>query len=189
MVRRARLRQPTLGVDLDNVLAQTDRKIRASIQQFSGVRLLRRDVIEFDYHKCGITKEQEEQAFHEFYSGGCSELVLVPGARLGMQKLRTEYSTFVVTSRPRSTYDLTVEWLSKKKIPFDELLFADKKDALPLRLDYAIEDCWEYAVGLAEQGTNVLLLNYPWNRDKGSHSRIRRVKDWREIVQVLSPSK
>lgn len=174
-----------LGVDLDNVIAETDRKIRETVGNLYGLHLRQRDIKEFEYHRCGITKEQERRVFEVFNSGGCSDLVVVPGARAAIEKLRRLYKVLVVTSRDPATHALTREWLARKKISFDELVFAAKEQAVYPTLDYAVEDRWEYALQLAEQGVSVLLYSYPWNRDKGDHPRIRVVRNWREIVQQL----
>lgn len=174
-----------LGVDLDNVIAQTDRKVREIIRHLFGIRLRQQDIKEYDYHRCGITKEQERRVFEVFNSGGCSDLVVVPGARAAIEKLRRLYRVLVVTSRDPATHALTREWLAKKKIPFDELVFAEKERAVYPTLDCAVEDRWKYAVQLAERGVNVLLYGYPWNRSKGDHPRIRVVRNWREIAQHL----
>ena len=48
-----------------------------------------------------------------------------------------------------------------------------------------IEDRWEFALGYAELGTEVLLFSHPWNLGKGSHRNLRVVRSWREIVGLL----
>lgn len=177
--------RPALGVDLDNVIAQTDRKVREIVRQLFDIRLRRQDIKEYAYHKCGITERQENRVFDVFNSGACSDLVLVPGARNAIERLRRAYRVLIVTSRHPSTDAFTGEWLIRKRIPFDELIFATKKQAIDRDLDYAVEDCWEYAVELAKHGVKVFLYSYPWNRNKGDHPRIRVVRSWREIVQHL----
>jgi len=64
-------------------------------------------------------------------------------------------------------------------------MFSANKGSEQLSLDYMIEDRWEFALGYAELGTEVLLFSHPWNLGKGSHRNLRVVRSWREIVGLL----
>ena len=58
--------------------------------------------------------------------------------------------------------------------------------ARELNLDFIIEDALENALPVAESGTSVLILDYPWNRfeyalPEGSGKVYRGLKSWSEI--------
>ena len=55
MRRRAR---PILGVDIDNVLAQSDACLRAMFREMFGIRLEERQMTQYDYMTYGVTEEQ-----------------------------------------------------------------------------------------------------------------------------------
>ena len=59
---------------------------------------------------------------------------------------------------------------------------------MQLNADYLVEDHLHHAKVVAECGTNVLLFgDYPWNQsDEPLPSNIQRVRNWHEIVDVLT---
>ncbi len=174
-----------LGVDLDNVIARTDPKVREIARQLFGVRLRRQDIVEFEYHRCGLTRDQERRVFEVFNAGACTQLALMPGARRALNHLAQIYGIHIVTSRDASTVEMTRDWLVRKGIPFDDLIHTAVKGSERLSLDHLIEDRWEYALRQAELGVQVLLFSHPWNSGKGDHPRIGVVGSWGEILEVL----
>ncbi|TLY20253.1 MAG: hypothetical protein E6K68_08290, partial [Nitrospirae bacterium] len=60
MRRRAR---PILGVDIDNVLAQSDACLRAMFRELYGITLTEEQMTQYDYLTYGVTEEQLVRVF------------------------------------------------------------------------------------------------------------------------------
>lgn len=180
------IQKPLLGVDIDNVISQTDTKIREIIKCLYGISLTQTHIIHFDYHKCGVNKEQEKEIFSLFNTSECEKLKVIPGSAEALSILRNTYTVILVTSRNPSIEQKTEEWLHTKRIHYDELIFNDRKHDVDVNFDYFVEDCWEYSIKLAEKGIKVILYDYPWNRNKGASPNIIRLKNWNEILSFLT---
>ena len=49
--------RPILGVDIDNVLAQSDMRLRAMIREMFGIRLEEHQMTRYEYMTYGVTEE------------------------------------------------------------------------------------------------------------------------------------
>lgn len=90
---------------------------------------------------------------------------------------------------------MTLEWLKKQEIPYDEFIMVDKynrgndpsiaisKAELAQRsYDLAVEDSGDMALFLAGQmGVGVALVDQPWNRNCPGHENMVRCMDWQQI--------
>jgi NTP pyrophosphatase (non-canonical NTP hydrolase) len=135
---------------------------------------------------------------NDFYrGGGFRDVPAIKGAVEGIQAIRAAgYKLVIVTARPywqyKRVYGDTLHWLRKHGIEYDLILFnKDKAEAiyeylLPAWPRWFIEDRSKHALELAAIGVNVLLLNYIRNQDIKEQHKIRRVTDWKEIVDVIT---
>src|SRR5437870_6565790 len=78
MRRRAK---PILGVDIDNVLAQSDACVRAMFQELYGITLEGQQMPRYDYMTYGVTEEQLVQVFRVFNVRKCRTLKSCPAPR------------------------------------------------------------------------------------------------------------
>lgn len=122
------------------------------------------------------------------------KIPVVPGAREKLLELKNAwYKLIVVTARIEELFwDYTKKWI-EKYFPwiFDEIVFADHfhekhKEKSELCYDYwieiMVEDNYDYAIELAENGIKTYLLEKPWNTwQEVNHENIIRVKSWDEI--------
>ncbi|UCC59296.1 MAG: hypothetical protein JSW38_03695 [Dehalococcoidia bacterium] len=175
----------TLGVDIDNVISLSDPAIRRTVWEIFGVHLIQDQVEYYDYHKCGISLEQQERVLEIFRDETCSVLEVVPGAVESLRLLHKEYRIVLVTSRHPDIVDKTRDWLRLKDIPYDVLIFNDAKHRTGHNFDCFIEDNAETALSLAQAGIRTFLYDYPWNRSIEEHPNIRRVYNWQDIVAEL----
>jgi NTP pyrophosphatase (non-canonical NTP hydrolase) len=133
----------------------------------------------------------------EFYnSGRFLEMPPVAGAPEGMRELKERGHTLVIiTARPQWQYKRlyadTLEWLKRYNVPHDHILFnKDKVEAVFEHLKPAwpkafIEDMPRNAIGLADAGIPVLLLDT--SRNQGlEHQNITRVYNWAQILEKLA---
>lgn len=176
----------TLGVDIDNVLSLTDPAIRQVISDFYGINLRQEDIVHFDYHRCGISLEQEKKVLEVFDDITCADLPLMPGAVGALSVLRQRYRIILVTSRNPKTREKTENWIQLNGIPHDALFFEKVKQKTEIRFDFFVEDNGESALQLAKKGIKVFLFDYPWNRYIKSHPNITRVFGWHDIVACLT---
>ena len=182
MRKRAR---PILGVDIDNVLAESDACLRAMIQEMFGIVLREEQMTQYDYMTYGVTEEQLGRVFRLFNTEVCRTLKVVQGAKAAMQQLAGRYEIALVTSRNPESKASTEYWLKVKGLPYDQLHFDDDKHALGIPYHAFIEDRHEHAHLIAETGATVYLLTRPWNAAPLAHPNVRRVHTWSEILDHL----
>jgi uncharacterized HAD superfamily protein len=175
----------TLGVDIDNVISSTDPAMRRIFQDICGVRLEQEQIVHYQYHRCGVTPEQEAAALEVFRDVACSDLDVVPGAIEALHLLQSRYRLVLVTSRNPVIEDKTDYWLHAHGIPHDLLVFEKEKHRAGHDFDFFIEDNGEFALALAEAGIPTFLFDYPWNRWVNDHARITRVSGWADVLAEL----
>ncbi|MCJ7646047.1 hypothetical protein MUO65_03970 [bacterium] len=175
-----------IGVDLDNVLSLTDPLIRKLIKMMCGVRLEQSDIVEFDYWRCGISKEQNSEVFYRFHRTECCRVKPIKQAVETLQSIKGNYYVYIVTSRPQTIKEQTVQWLKAKEIPYYKLIYCKTKDKSMIDFDIFVEDHRETAYSLAHNGVKSFLIDYPWNQPNPfDPPNLNRVKSWREIRKYL----
>jgi uncharacterized HAD superfamily protein len=176
----------SIGIDIDNVIARTDEKIRQLIKDTCGIGLVQEEITEYSYHKCGISRQQEDNILEIFHNTECENVGLLRDAKKALCFLKEKYRIVIVTSRYVSSREATERWLKTKKIDYDSLIFENNKHKTNFKFAYFVEDRWKHALELANTGTKVLLFDYPWNRDRPEHPNIKRVNSWKEVVKILT---
>lgn len=184
-MNRPRPARPILGVDIDNVLAESDACLRAMIRTRFGIALEEEDITRYDYGAYGVTEEQLIEVFRAFNAETCRTLKVVHGAKTGLVRLSRRYEIALVTSRNQASKASTEYWLRRKGLPFDQLHFNDEKHALGIPYHAFIEDRYEQAHRIAETGASVYLFTRPWNAAPLVHPNVRRVDTWAEILAHL----
>ena len=177
--------KPILGVDIDNVLADSDVRLRAMIRDMFGIDLKAEQMTRYEYEAYGVTWEQLGEVFQVFNTDTCRTLELVPGAKAAMQQLAPRYEIALVTSRDPESKAGTEYWLQATGLPYDQLHFNDEKHALGIPYHAFIEDRHEHAHRIAGTGVAVYLLRRPWNTRPLAHPNVRHVDTWEEILKHL----
>jgi uncharacterized HAD superfamily protein len=177
--------KPILGVDIDNVLADSDVRLRAMILEMCGIELKEEQMTRYEYEAYGVTEEQLGEVFRVFNTETCRTLELVSGAKTAMEQLTRRYEIALVTSRNPESKAGTEHWLRTKGLPYDQLHFNDEKHALGIPYHAFIEDRHEHAHRIATTGAAVYLLTRPWNARPLTHPNVRRVDTWDEILGHL----
>src|SRR5437867_13117475 len=96
MRRRAR---PILGVDIDNVLAQSDACLRAMFQALYGITLEEQQLTRYDHMTYGLTAEQLIQVFRVYDVSKCRTRRAVPVAVAALARRARRYETRPVARR------------------------------------------------------------------------------------------
>ncbi len=177
--------KPILGVDIDNVLADSDVQLRAMIREMCGIDIRAEQMTRYEYEAYGVTWEQLGEVFRRFNVDTCRTLKVVPGAKAAMSRLARRYEIALVTSRNPESKAGTEYWLKTKGLPYDQLHFNDEKHALGISYHAFIEDRHEHAHRIATTGAAVYLLSRPWNDRPLAHPNVRRVDTWEEILRYL----
>lgn len=183
-------------IDIDNVIAQTDRVMRRVIAKFTKgrVRLTYEDVVEFNYHECKdkqgnrISKKQWNQV-HNFFSEPryLRAIEPMPEAIYGLRRLAKHGTIHLATSRIRKARRATVVWLDKHGLPDHQLHFLKHGEKhLSLQpFTAAVEDDYEQAKAFGKSGTPCFLIRHPWNMTKPPTKNVEWVDDWKELTKRL----
>lgn len=195
-------RAKTIYVDLDDVLCETARSLLTIVEREFGKRLVYEELTNFDVGQaCGLGSREVTELFRIAHH---------PDELLGMEPIEGAVSVLeewagagheiaIVTGRPPSTYEPSIEWLARHRFPYHTFLIVDKygrfetentigitlSDLASRRFRLAVEDSPMMANYLAgEMRVSVALFDRPWNRMGAQHSLIGRYNHWREIARA-----
>lgn len=195
---------PAIYIDLDDVIADTTCRYVEILEREFGRIVDFEGITTFDLKKSFSLTDHE---FDYFF-----RLVHEPEIILGLKPFEgmldelnkwagLGYEISVVTGRLTSTYESSLEWLRRNKVPFDSFIMVDKylrpvvDKNIAISLDrfsemefiLAVEDSLDMAMFLQHRmNTKVVLFDRPWNRDSGNLPGIRRCMTWDEIG-MLNP--
>ncbi|MDD5769948.1 MAG: HD domain-containing protein [Candidatus Gracilibacteria bacterium] len=193
-----------IGIDLDEVLAETmDQILEDNNYMISGKKVSREDVLDYYiYHNkdLNITRDDGARIFHETYKKDFEvlEIKTVYGAKKKLEELKDKgYTLKIVSARPEDIEIYTKKWLDKHFANhFESVHFANhfnyngskkkvkKKSEIckELGIKIMIEDIFDYALDLAENGILTYIIEKPWNKHiLKTHKNIIKVKSWEEI--------
>src|SRR5512135_2685669 len=105
-----------IGVDIDNVIADTEKELRRLIREKKGLSLSREDITSYNLDGVrGLSQEDLAGIYDEFKDGGIFlGLEVIEGARETLERLAVRHRVVLVTSRPRTVEDKTRSWLSRE---------------------------------------------------------------------------
>jgi uncharacterized HAD superfamily protein len=193
----------TIYVDMDDVLCQTARKVLGIIERQFGKQVAYEQLVTFDLGRgCGLQPGEIAELFRIVHHP--DELLSIEpmaGAIAVLnQWVHAGYEIAIVTGRPPTTYEPSLEWLARHQLPYHAFVVVDKYGrfttentigiTLPElanhRFCFAVEDSLTMAKYLAnEMQVPVALFDHPWNRTELELPIIRRCNDWQNIAKVL----
>jgi uncharacterized HAD superfamily protein len=195
--------EKTIYVDMDDVLCHTASGCLAIIEREFGKQIPFEQLTTFDLGEaCGLRSEEISELFRIVHQPD-ELLKLKPmeeAAAVLNQWLAAGYEIAIVTGRPPSAYEASIEWAMRHKIPYHSFIIVDKygrfatKNTIAITLSelagrrfcWAVEDSPIMAEYLANQmQVSVALLNRPWNRTAIEHPIIKRYNHWSEIAAAL----
>lgn len=191
-------------IDLDDVVSKTTDTYAGIVEREFGKQVLFEQILTFDLRASfGLT----ENEFHYFF-----DLIHQPDHLLGFEPVEGSVEVLlnwahaghcieIVTGRPTSALEVSLEWLEKYGVPFDSFTMVDKynrpgndpaiaisKEQLRHRTyDLAVEDSREMALFLAHtMGVPVALYDRPWNGQPINHEQVVRCASWQDIGELLA---
>ena len=187
-----------IGVDLDDVLAESFSSMDDFHNEKYGTSLKKEDHFTFDLTKVWkATKEECRKRMTEFNHSKHNENIKpIIAAQKGLQILTKKHRVVVITSRMESFRHKTEEWLQKHYGDHNlDVHHANhyyglnehKKSHIcqKLGVDVLIDDCLEYAEECGDENISVLLLDNPWNQTENLPKNVTRVKDWEDILEKI----
>jgi len=193
----------TIYVDMDDVLCETARCLLDIVEREFGKRLVYEELSTFDVGEaCGLGPEEVTELFRiAHHPDELLGMEPIEGAGPVLEKwAEAGFEIAVVTGRPPSTYEPSVEWLARHRLPYHAFLIVDKygrfatentigitlSDLVGLSFCLAVEDSPAMAAYLADRmRVPVALFDRPWNRAGAEHSLIGRYRHWREIERAV----
>ncbi len=177
-----------VGVDIDNVIADTEKEVRRVLENDRGVSLVREDFRHYAIENMPeLSKDDLEYVLDRFRDGSIFlNVTVIVGARETLERLMQKHKVILVTSRPPSVEAYTRKWLEKNCVPFHELHFTPESKVNGIPYDLFIEDQDNFACEIAESGSYVLLYDAPWNQHV-SHDSMERVFSWDDIRKFCFP--
>ncbi len=88
------------------------------------------------------------------------------------------HSVDIVTARELVSKQVTLEFLNRNRVPFDELHMGVR---IKTGYDLLIDDSPHNVLMAAAGGGQSLLVDHPYNQDVPCETNPRRVQDWKEI--------
>jgi len=189
-------------IDVDDVLSKTTETYTQILEEEFGRIVPFENLTTFDLKASFQLTDNE---FHYFFDRVHQEDHLlsfdpVAGAVEGLTFWAGRgHSIDIVTGRPTSAREVTLEWLATHGVPYDDFIMVDKynrpgndmsiavsKDELAVRpYDLAVEDSGEMALFLAhDMGVTTALVDRPWNRNCPDNTRVFRCRSWQEIIPM-----
>ncbi|AWI07262.1 5' nucleotidase, NT5C type [Clostridium drakei] len=137
----------------------------------------------------GVTRDE----YYDFYKKNKFKMhndnvSLRKDAKEVIEELIKLNNIYFVTARDKDLKLLTYSYLNNNEIPYDDVFVLGthyKVDmARKLKCDIFIEDCYENALQLSENGFKVLLIDTNYNR-KPLNKNIVRALNWNEIYEII----
>lgn len=199
-----------LGFDIDGITCDMGKALVKLINDEYGLNY---DINVFKNHNIHINTYVEDPELNEeiamaMHTGiienteAIVELEAFEEAATALRRLaKSGHTIHQITSRPKTQYKVTVDWLRKNKIPFDTLhvIGEDGKGSYKvskgqigraLNLDFFMDDCIYHLDDMYRYKNRwrkgLALFTQPWNVDKAIDlNKYVRFDDWDQVIRHL----
>ena len=194
----------TIYVDLDDVLCETARHFLFIIEREFNKRIAYDQLTDFDVGlSCGLRPAQAEELYRIIHrTDELLQIAPIDGAISTLHQWAADgYEIAIVTGRPPDSYESSLEWLSRYRVPYESFSMVDKysrfatENTVAIHLDelaqreycWAVEDSLPMAQFLATRmQLPVALIDCPWNRTSTDHVNVGRYGDWPTLAQQMA---
>lgn len=196
------MRVPVVGIDLDGVLVEFNKKMLSIISKHTRKEYTPEDVTNYDYVKCleDVTTEIVAQSFSELVnsSGGFVHLTSISVEAIDAAKELSIHShLYAITARSENrkaeykhqlTLDQSQYWLTVRGINCAGVIVCgDANDkgciASALRCEYFLDDQPKAWLSCIDSGVNAFLLDAPYNQEIGTDRRVYSVREFVDLVR------
>lgn len=177
---------PILGVDIDNVINDLQQPIIKLIK-----RVLHKDVDlkHYDVFKdLNMNDSQRYNFLNEHTQWLFDNIKPQWRVKFYLDKLKEFYQIILITARPYSLADISVRWLNKYAIYYDNIYFnaGDKVDVCKfVNTAYMIDDSPWNLRKLHKSRIKTLIFNQPYNHTVTEDELAVRVYSWENIYNKL----
>jgi len=197
-----RLTSNTIYVDMDDVLCQAARHFLVIVEREFGKKIDYEQLTNFDVgDSCGLRADERDELYRIVHQPDeLLKMTPIEGAKSILKRWREEgFEVAIVTGRPPESYEPSLEWLAKHRVPYSSFTVVDKYSrfatektiAISLgelatrRFCLAVEDSLPMAEYLAGQmKVPVALIDCPWNQMDAAHAQVSRYPDWPAIADA-----
>jgi len=178
-----------LGIDLDGVVVDFHRWFIEDFNDRNHTNLTLADWTDYEFTNAGFNRDSiNEYILNQAKKG---EFILpgeIPNASETLQKLHKKNSIHVITYRSDRAKESAITWLEARGVPYDSISFTKDKARIAylLNIDVMIEDDVNQSKAVAGVGIETLLYDRPYNQSVQSVPLIQRVKNWDEILNILT---
>lgn len=186
-----------LCVDIDNVIAHTDKVMLAVIcRETDGrVNLRYQDIKTFKYQHCtdpngqSITEDEWHQ-IHDRFSDAENLLSIQPFEEVQerLAVLSQRFAIQLATSRLPKARRATIDWLESNGFDFKydlHFLSHGEKHLSLGTFAAAVEDDLDQAQAFATNGIESYVMNHPWNQCDQPNPRLHRTENWAALTPRL----
>lgn len=192
------MKKATIGVDVDDVLADHAAAFIAFSNEYYGTNLTRETYTEKWLEFWPVDWDEIMRRAGEFHTPETTAAYAVlSGAQEALQALSKSYNLVVVTARTKTIVQTTHDWLGKHfEGVFSDVHFVPiweenntvtKADICKeIGADYLIDDVVRHCNIAAKGGITPLLFgNYVWNRSETVEPNVVRVADWNAVLEYF----
>jgi len=189
---------------MDDVLCHTARHFLMIVEREFGKRIEYEQLTNFDVgQSCGLRPGEREELYRIVHRR--DELLSMAPVSDAIAVLegweKRGFEIAIITGRPPETYETSIEWLSKHRVPFQSFTVVDKYSrflteqtgAISLaelaaqRFCWAVEDSLPMAHYLAEEmKVPVALIDCPWNQTDTEQVGVSRYRHWQAIAEAFT---
>ncbi len=196
----------TIYVDFDDVLCATARHFLAVVEREFDKRIAYDELTDFDIGtSCGLRPEETEELYRIVHRPDeLMQMAPIDGAIAALRQWADSgYEIAIVTGRPPESYEPSLAWLNRYRVPHQSFSMVDKysrfttDNTVAIRLDelaqreycWAVEDSLPMAQFLATQmKLPVALIDCPWNRVAADHVNVGRYAEWQTLAAQMPKS-
>ncbi len=190
-----------IGIDLDDVLAQSLEAIIEYHNETYGSALHRNDFVSDKYWEVwGGTKKTATEKWYDFYQTDYFNRIKPrTDAQKILSQLDPEHELRIVTGRPTETTKITELWLKRHfsnnflQLHFVNLFPKDgssggKKSNICLEhnIEIIIDDSLGNIFDCAPHVQKCFLMDMPWNQTSTLPKNTKRITDWHELSETLT---
>ncbi|OOM71291.1 hypothetical protein CLPUN_49750 [Clostridium puniceum] len=148
-------------------------------------------ITSYDIHKVlNIYKKDYLEFYEKFKIEIHSKQKLRNDVKKVLDILHKYNNLYFVTAREESLELVTFLYLLDNEIPFDEVFHLGTHNKVPkakeLNCNIFIEDSYDNAILLSNNGFKVILIDTNYNRLPINSSNIIRAYNWTEILQIIT---